>query len=585
MILNFLINFQITLDKWSSHVFKLRDNFPTLNFFTTDQLVFLSSELANLIHLSKPLSVQAIMLLKMISPSLNGDQLADAVEAFLSHDDISDDVETDDDVSVSSAKPSCVDDVEEEMEEMEVDEESDDDDAPAANPLQDFARSATFAALQKDFDKELIFAAMVHCGHESQDDVMEWCMDHSDDDPEDIQEIVREFVESCVREIEAKHREPRLPKKSGRPTKPASTKPDPEPNEAKLAEASEPKRPAVGYGDLIKFAFETKLEGLLSERLKTIWNQFLEKIESLEILEFLSFQTLAKCLKKLASKHSPFLDRKVLSAAIQPGRPNLVVCPDGDMHAIALSLYMVDEDKPMPRLDEVLICKSDTPVEHIELICRRAFNDQSGKIFVVMHAETMNYDNGMYIEQLFKTTTARTRNYCLVFLASKEKNDQSYIVTAFEKYRVQLTTVPPKRRIQEYLLSHLKSRNDDLLKLTLVKSKESGNGKSLVVQRMSEQIPNSKRRILQLHDSGVNFTKVISVWKKQTEKSEVNIFHLDMTPAVREGRADLVFSLAVLRGLADQTGQVWMCPENSFCYIELTSPPELEAAEVNKFVD
>ena len=55
-----------------------------------------------------------------------------------------------------------------------------------------------------------------------------------------------------------------------------------------------------------------------------------------------------------------------------------------------------------------------------------------------------------------------------------------------------------------------------------------------------------------------------------------------MTPAVREGRADLVFSLAVLRGLADQTGQVWMCPENSFCYIELTSPPELE---VNKFVD
>jgi hypothetical protein len=54
-----------------------------------------------------------------------------------------------------------------------------------------------------------------------------------------------------------------------------------------------------------------------------------------------------------------------------------------------------------------------------------------------MHAEKMNYDNGMYIEQLFKNTTAKTLDYCLVFMASKEKNDHSYIVTAFDKYRVQ----------------------------------------------------------------------------------------------------------------------------------------------------
>jgi len=51
----------------------------------------------------------------------------------------------------------------------------------------------------------------------------------------------------------------------------------------------------------------------------------------------------------------------------------------------------------------------------------------------------MNYDIGMYIEQLFKNTTARTPNYSLVFMASKERNEHSYIVSAFDKFRVQVS--------------------------------------------------------------------------------------------------------------------------------------------------
>jgi hypothetical protein len=67
---------------------------------------------------------------------------------------------------------------------------------------------------------------------------------------------------------------------------------------------------------------------------------------------------------------------------------------------------------------------------------------------------------------------------------------------------------------------------------------------------------------------------------KQMDKSKVDVFHLDVTPSVREGRADLIFSLAVLGGLADQSGQIWICPESSFCYIELTMSPEVIADEV-----
>jgi hypothetical protein len=58
-------------------------------------------------------------------------------------------------------------------------------------------------------------------------------------------------------------------------------------------EVVEPKK-TVAYADLIRFAFDTKIQGLMSEKLKDTWNKFLDKIESLEITEYLSFQLLAR---------------------------------------------------------------------------------------------------------------------------------------------------------------------------------------------------------------------------------------------------------------------------------------------------
>ncbi len=58
-------------------------------------------------------------------------------------------------------------------------------------------------------------------------------------------------------------------------------------------EVVEPEK-TVAYADLIRFAFDTKIQGLMSEKLKDTWNKFLDKIESLEITEYLSFQLLAR---------------------------------------------------------------------------------------------------------------------------------------------------------------------------------------------------------------------------------------------------------------------------------------------------
>ena len=283
-----------------------------------------------------------------------------------------------------------------------------------------------------------------------------------------------------------------------------------------------------------------------------------------------SFQDLARCLEVLASNHAEAPLRKVFSH-LNTGNPNLVLCSDAEMNDSAISFYMHDHDKRLPTLDEVLICQNETPLEQISLICRRAFSDNSGKLFIVMHAERIKYEAGLQLEHLIKNTTVTNQEYRLIFMASKEHNDSSYIVTAFDKYRIQLAAPPPSLTISKYLLQHLKSQvatDPDEVRVRIVKSRQSGNGKSLVVRRLTEQIPNHERRILQLHDHEVSHEKIISAWLKQQHSM---VLHLDVTPAVAQGRSELIFSLSVLGGLIDSSGQVWLTPRGVYVIVELTT--------------
>ena len=66
------------------------------------------------------------------------------------------------------------------------------------------------------------------------------------------------------------------------------------------------------------------------------------------------------------------------------------------------------------------------------------------------------------------------------------------------------------------------------------------------------------------------------------ESSNV-VLHLDVTPAVRTGLSDLVFSLAVLGGLADPCGRIWLTPKCAYVTIELTTTQEI-VTKVNRSV-
>jgi len=560
-----LFLFQFTLDEWSAHVVRLRNSHPTLNFFTTDQLVLLSSQLAKLIHANSALSAQACMLLNLIGPDLNMQELTNFVQTSLRNKE---DIEYDDESEKSQEDSGDSDDS------MSDDDSSSNEDDEPVDPFKEFEAFPVFAKLREDFSRDLVLASMVKCGTENLDDLMEWCFDNSEMDQEEILNILGEYMARVL------HQEVN-------DTKEASDQSMEEPNVKPAIETTEEQpslmqtKKLVEYTNLIRFKFDANAEGLLSEKLKEIWNQFLEKVESLEITDYLSFQSLAKCLEELA-EFGTNPHRKVFSAFTE-GSPNLVVCPDGEMHAQALSFYMLDPEKPLPSLDEILICQPDTPLEQIELICRRAFTDKSGKIYIILHAEKMNYDSGMHLEQLIKKTTVSNHNYRLIFMASKEKNDHSYIVTAFDKYRIQVPSLPHEDKVQSYLLQHLNSgiqADPDHSRLRIIKSKESGNGKSLVAQRLSELIPDCQRNILQLHDNTVDCNKIISTWLQEVEHYKIDVFHLDITPAVHCGRADLIFSLSVLGGLSDSNGQIWLSSKKSYHIVELTSAAVVVDQEV-----
>ena len=123
---------------------------------------------------------------------------------------------------------------------------------------------------------------------------------------------------------------------------------------------------------------------------------------------------------------------------------------------------------------------------------RRAFNDETGKIFTVLNADNMDFDCGVHIEALFRKHEAGNKEYRLIFVVSKEREHSSYIATAMAAMAVTIPNLPPIADVRRYLLRHLKvgrassaARHDpDRSRFRLVASRQAGNGKSLLCRRI-----------------------------------------------------------------------------------------------------
>ena len=73
----------------------------------------------------------------------------------------------------------------------------------------------------------------------------------------------------------------------------------------------------------------------------------------------------------------------------------------------------------------------------------------------------------------------------------------------------------------------------------------------------------------------ISNTEIVSHWletHKAGSKTGPHVYHLDISMGVEAGRNDLLFSLAVLGGLVDRQGKVWLCSDSDLYLVEVTLP-------------
>ena len=330
---------------------------------------------------------------------------------------------------------------------------------------------------------------------------------------------------------------------------------------------------------------ETNVEAdLLSVKLTTIWNSFLNSIETEEASDFVNFEKLGEGLETLHSRKSRPINRK-FPAYLTPGKPNLVMTSAGKIHNVCLTVYHHDNKQPLPAIDEVLVCSEKTSAEDVELLCRRSFNDAEGnKIYTVMYSEKLNFEISMKIENLLMDSDIRNRNYRLVFLCCTESTSYSYLTTALDKYKVEVPDIP-RSQLRSYLYKKLRKSNSvsDPTSVRLVQSERAGNGKSRAVQNAARRLSYSLTST-SIHDREVEDSAIIS-WlfqhfNNQNSFRQRTVFHIDLASGgVGSSRTDLMFSLGVLGGLEDERGRVWTCDLTSdVVMFEMTAPSEQEFA-------
>ena len=172
VVVSLLVYLQLTLDEWSAHVSRLRNCYPTLNFFTTDQLVILSAQLAKLIYANLPVTPQAAILLNLVGPNLSQlthEELADFAKAAMVEEQVTEVVDADMDVEEAVSDS-----------DMSTDDDTDDEDEPD-EPFQDLKSHSAYPKLLEDYEQNLVLASIITCDTDNIDALMDWCFDHSDE--------------------------------------------------------------------------------------------------------------------------------------------------------------------------------------------------------------------------------------------------------------------------------------------------------------------------------------------------------------------------------------------------------------------
>lgn len=179
--------------------------------------------------------------------------------------------------------------------------------------------------------------------------------------------------------------------------------------------------------------------------------------------------------------------RRELPKGLTMGRPNLIVCPKEEILTTCLSVYSASEYAPLPSYDEVLLCSSTTPCEHVELFLRRCLDtgNTSKKIYTLLYADLLSYEVSYAVEQLFhKFQSGSRKDFKLVIICSLEQ-EHAYIPSAFSHFKLHIVPRVSLERLQTYLCRHYTVSAEQASAATvfkdrqcvgIVSSKEAGVG-------------------------------------------------------------------------------------------------------------
>ncbi|XP_065845272.1 E3 ubiquitin-protein ligase rnf213-alpha-like isoform X2 [Oscarella lobularis] len=321
--------------------------------------------------------------------------------------------------------------------------------------------------------------------------------------------------------------------------------------------------------------------------------------------EYLSLETLGEFLEILARSAPRLPSRSFQGDFLRLGAPNLFIVPEVELIQTVMSLYMEDDDSPLPSAEEVLLCSSTTTVEDICLFWRRAIKDPSqSRLFCLAGADRLTYEVSRdAVEELYQLGQGlygqRGEQYRLVVVCCSENEDRSYIVSALEQYKQHALPCPTPGKVQAYLKRKFRdgparqklrtATNVDWTPaasvldhekccVRVVFSTRAGVGKTLFIDQMASKLydisNNKQARRLQygrkdpltrvtvpLHDLVVDTDVMLETLDPafpSPKQALSRLIHIDISPSVRQkGLENLLFNLLVLGQIMDSKGNVW----------------------------
>ncbi|KAH3728220.1 hypothetical protein DPMN_054171 [Dreissena polymorpha] len=342
------------LDEWLAYIKQSRSEFYFLNFFTTDQLVILQQELAQM-GSERKLSPHVFSLLSAVKDDCKLADLETALRA----------AQLEVHTKLSKQRPA--------LDTLDNAGQTEDRD----KEIESYNQRSTFVKELVDIGYDQTLAEMaldhVHAEDISSCDVSEailWCMQQSCDKKEEKMK-----TENNVQQ-------PNLKFEFTDWNAPSSS------TLVSIIETS------------LRRTYQKSDDGVrpLIENLTDLWTHFLDSVSS-SISDFIGLKHLGIILKHLAVSETKSVKR-MYASNYKVGEPNLIVCPAGEILKVTLSIYMHDRNQPLPLSDEVLVCHTDTTIDEIEIFWRRAVFADGRKIHCLVNADILNYDVGEATERI-----------------------------------------------------------------------------------------------------------------------------------------------------------------------------------------